>query len=697
MEKKRFRTSLAWRAATALALFVGYYVLAVVVAGFLLFIPYAEVRYTGSIHYVWLPVFCVGAAALILWSIVPRRARFEEPGPRLTPESDPRLFEELQRVARQWNQETPQEVYLLPDVTAWVGVRGGFLGLGSRRIAGVGLALLGALSVSEFRAVLAHEFAHFHRGDTRLGPWIHKTRSAIGRTLQGLHLQGRILSRYESVIRLPFVLYGNWFLRITQAISRRQESLADELSALTAGRETTVSALRKTYMAGLAFPLYWPNELMRVLSAGFLPPFAAGFGPFMESETVKGQLEKALGEIEKLQSQPYDEHPSLGERIRALEALPAGREPEEAPPAVSLLGNLQRRERELFALMNPELGPKLRPIGWEDVTAAVHIPYWAELTRKHQGDLAGVTPEIFPDKLPELAKWGERMAVTSGQVLTEDQAKSYATYVVAVATVTRMIQEGWQASRSVGQQVMLSRGEKSWRPFVSANALADGETTPSEWRALCDEMGIADLELGSRRPRVSRPAGVPVSKAEPAPEARGKIRNNKYAFAGLIGIVILGIVYFFQPGGPGGSGSGRSYSGSEYAFSIATDNSHPPSQRGGRRGVPTDRPSSGPGDSLSLAIEKPDLVARVTQRLSGTGGYGAAGEVINNGPKTFHFVMIRVEFLDKTGRVVGALMTDGRADEYVFPRGTKSFVVRGNGNLVYERARALVVYSVEVK
>lgn len=52
------------------------------------------------------------------------------------------------------------------------------MGVGSKRVMGLGLPLLNALTVSELRAVLAHEFGHFVGGDTSLGKWIHKTRSA---------------------------------------------------------------------------------------------------------------------------------------------------------------------------------------------------------------------------------------------------------------------------------------------------------------------------------------------------------------------------------------------------------------------------------------------------------------------------------------------------------------------------------------
>ena len=47
----------------------------------------------------------------------------------------------------------------------------------------VGLPLLHLVSERGLRAVIAHEFGHYAGGDTKLGPWIHRTRAAIGRTI----------------------------------------------------------------------------------------------------------------------------------------------------------------------------------------------------------------------------------------------------------------------------------------------------------------------------------------------------------------------------------------------------------------------------------------------------------------------------------------------------------------------------------
>jgi heat shock protein HtpX len=222
--------SLAGRALLAVVLMIGFYILAVGIALGLLYIPYAEMVYAHRLH-IKIAVICLFGAVAILWSVLPRFDKFDAPGPRLTRDQHPQLFQEIESVAKAVNQAMPAEVYLVPDVNAWVAQRGGIMGFASRRVMGLGLPLMCLLTRSQFRAVLAHEFGHYHGGDTKLGPWIHKTRSAIGRTLQSLG---------DSWLQKPFLLYGNMFLRITHAVSRRQEFVADELAARTAGSQSLI-------------------------------------------------------------------------------------------------------------------------------------------------------------------------------------------------------------------------------------------------------------------------------------------------------------------------------------------------------------------------------------------------------------------------------------------------------------------------
>src|SRR5439155_18086383 len=93
-----------------------------------------------------------------------------------------------------------------------------------RRIMGIGLPVLETLTIGEFTAILAHEFGHYEAGDTKFGPVIYKTRTAIIRTLHGL-------AHRKSALTEIFGRYGRAYIRFTQGVSREQELVADRLAA----------------------------------------------------------------------------------------------------------------------------------------------------------------------------------------------------------------------------------------------------------------------------------------------------------------------------------------------------------------------------------------------------------------------------------------------------------------------------------
>src|SRR3954469_17374877 len=109
--------SLTTRAVVAILLMIGFYVLSIAIAFALIWIPYAEYTYLNRLD-IRIGVGCIVGAALILWSIVPRRDKFNAPSPRITREEQPRLFAELDDIARKTKQTLPHEVYLIPDVNA---------------------------------------------------------------------------------------------------------------------------------------------------------------------------------------------------------------------------------------------------------------------------------------------------------------------------------------------------------------------------------------------------------------------------------------------------------------------------------------------------------------------------------------------------------------------------------------------------
>jgi heat shock protein HtpX len=256
-------TSLLARAVLALMLIVGFYVLAfgIVVGLGVIIVLQAGSRSSGNWRVVILAALGIFA---IVSGIIPRRQRFVEPGPRLTPDEQPELFAEISRTAEATGGVMPEEVYLAPDVNAGVAHVGGFVGIGARPIMILGLPLMAVLKASELRGVIAHEFGHYVGGETKLAPLVYRTRDTIVRTILAL---SKSAQWGQQLLSFPFIWYGHLYLRATQAVSRRQELDADGMAARVAGGTSMESGLVKTHAAGLAFDAYrassgrsWPPD-----------------------------------------------------------------------------------------------------------------------------------------------------------------------------------------------------------------------------------------------------------------------------------------------------------------------------------------------------------------------------------------------------------------------------------------------------
>jgi Zn-dependent protease with chaperone function len=474
-------------------LLVGFYALALAVVVGLLYVPYAEVVYLHRIDR--LTLFSVVGAGVILWSILPRIDRFTAPGPPLTREDQPRLFAALDDVARAAEQAMPREVYLVPDMNAWVAQRGGIMGVGSRRVMGVGLPLLQTLTVSQMRAVLAHEFGHYHGGDTALGPWIYKTRAAIGRTLHGL-------SQHTPLLMKPFEWYGKAFLRVTHAISRRQELAADALSARVSGTATTIGALKATHGAGMAFEPYWHAEVMPTIQRGFRPPLADGFRHFVAAPAIATGVAAALEtEIAEGKVDPYDTHPPLRERIRALEAAPVRKEATavDSSFAISLLDDVASLELVLInSIVRDEYRDKLAPLTWEDAGERVWVPVWREQARAYADRLVGITPNMLPSLAQDRAGLAVKLRLVRDRGAADDTVMHESAHALGTAMAVALHARGFTARAMPGYTVRMERGDVSIAPFTALGDLASGEMTAEEWRDRCDRAGITDLDLGNR-------------------------------------------------------------------------------------------------------------------------------------------------------------------------------------------------------
>jgi Zn-dependent protease with chaperone function/putative ubiquitin-RnfH superfamily antitoxin RatB of RatAB toxin-antitoxin module len=504
--------SLTLRALTAVALMVGFYLLAVGVGLGLLLLPYLEWRYLDRVH-IKLALVCVAGAAMILWSLVPRFDRFEPPGPLLEPRKQPRLFAFLADIAAKTGQAMPEEVYLLIEVNAWVAQRGGLMGFGSRRVMGIGLPLLQMLSQSRFAAVIAHEFGHYHGGDTRLGPWIHKTHGAVARTIGNLP---------ENVLRIPFLLYANVFFRVTGAISWEQERAADALACSVAGSSALGDGLRALHAGDGAFGAYLEGDVLPVLGAGFRAPLCEGFHRFSSAPETAQAIRADMAAAEGVwELDPFDSHPPLAERLALAKRHPDKPRPDPDPAALTLLDDLPGLETAALAMAAPDPEKPLTYIPWAEAGPKVFVPEWQAAARAFAKALAGVTASSLPALCADLdafaARLGDKAGLGEGPELDEEldeeekaeirrefaaadkeARRRSAEAALGAALAQALMREGWALGPLPGAAV-LRKGAEEVRPFEAVRRLIADPAAGAAWLARCEAAGLAKLVLGPVR------------------------------------------------------------------------------------------------------------------------------------------------------------------------------------------------------
>ena len=225
-----------------------------------------------SIVGVLLAVFALMMGGTIFWSLVPRKIPFETNGIPIELSRETRLRAEIEALANALNKKYPPRSILFPLRTRQSSSAGESHML-------LGLPLLQLLTVSQFRAILAHEFGHYYAGDTRMGPWVFRASMNMAqvthapwpefggaRVPQPVGCSGDL----RLVILGGLSLWWKLFNRITQHVSRKQEYRCDELACYLAGSESLEKGLCSVSRAAATFAPYW-NQIVMTRSRQRIP------------------------------------------------------------------------------------------------------------------------------------------------------------------------------------------------------------------------------------------------------------------------------------------------------------------------------------------------------------------------------------------------------------------------------------------
>jgi Zn-dependent protease with chaperone function len=190
----------------------------------------------------------------------------------ITAAEQPRLFAFLYRLADEAQAPRPARVYVSSRVNAAVFYDLSLLNffLPSKKNLEIGLPLLNVLSVSEFKAVLAHEFGHFAQRSMAVGRWVYLAqqiaghivakRDGLDRFLEGLSRTdvriawvGWLFSLLVWSIRSVVDTLFRLVVLADRALSREMEFQADRVSVSLTGSDALIDALYRMQPADAAW------------------------------------------------------------------------------------------------------------------------------------------------------------------------------------------------------------------------------------------------------------------------------------------------------------------------------------------------------------------------------------------------------------------------------------------------------------
>lgn len=404
--------SLYWRVLQSIALLAGFYVMTLVVAAVLFVAPFGlflrehhDVReYVLAFALCWIP-----AGLLAKGALGARRPGFDPPSNAVERSQAPELFAILDELAASAATAAPDEVYLSPGPDVGVAEVGGTFGIGSRRVLMLGVPVLECLTVQELRAVLAHELGHYVGGDTRLTGIVSYAHASFHSVFESVRQRPTHAPRHvliaagaEVAERIGTILvssYVRFFLRMTRPTSRRQEAAADLLAARLCGRDAIVRALEKVSVVGPLYEAYLRADVLLAIQHGAVPSdLLAGFQRFRTRVYERGMEAQLVAMVRAEETDPFDRHPSLTERTRALIEAPDGPTQDDARSALDLVDDHDDLGRWLARATDNHLsgdrlrGGQIRLVPWSKIPDELYAP----AIRKTASELTTALRLLYP-------------------------------------------------------------------------------------------------------------------------------------------------------------------------------------------------------------------------------------------------------------------------------------------------------------
>ncbi|HZU57641.1 MAG TPA: M48 family metalloprotease [Actinocrinis sp.] len=255
-------------------------------------------------------------------------------------EQAPELWEAVERLAQEVGTRPPSQIRLIGDANAMVFEESYLLGLmkGRTRVLYVGAPLLVGLDADELRAVLCHELGHYANNHTRLAALVYRGSASLQGTLDRLQaIRSNGGMSFAWILHAPLSQYARLYYRIALAVNRRQELEADAAAARIAGARTTGDALRSVHAIAASWTAFSSQVIAPMRRAGRLPddPFSA-YRAMLDDPYYRDQFDALRAATPKDSDDRHDTHPALATRLKALAALESAADERERDRRLAL-------------------------------------------------------------------------------------------------------------------------------------------------------------------------------------------------------------------------------------------------------------------------------------------------------------------------------------------------------------------------
>lgn len=262
-------------------------------------------------------IFILPLSFFLLRALIVKK--YKPAGIVLTKDDAPKLFQTLEELAvamkaprfdtvildHQWNASV-----VSVSKTALPGFK-------RRHILHIGLPLLISLDDQQIKAILAHEISHISESDTTLGAKVYRLEAQWGQLMNSIKDD-------DDFTQKLFSKFLNWyyprFLAFTFVLRRQEEYIADANAAKATSNQTAAEALILIHTVGsYLYEELIPKALEQAEKNQEEPKPLSNLYQFIsnfDSTAVQSYLNEEL----KVETQYHNSHPSLADRLQALQA-----------------------------------------------------------------------------------------------------------------------------------------------------------------------------------------------------------------------------------------------------------------------------------------------------------------------------------------------------------------------------------------